>query len=142
MIRVCDLMHKGVISCYPEDRVKELAQMMDQNQIRCIVVMDEMGEVWGLVSIMELLPFFGKDLEQIRAQEIMRPFKIEVDPQWPISEAVQLMKKKKIEHLIVIDPHAGPRRPIGILTSFDILQFMAGLNSGHFELQLKMPTKE
>jgi L-asparaginase II len=24
-IRVCDLMHKGVISCYPEDTAKEIA---------------------------------------------------------------------------------------------------------------------
>jgi len=138
IIRVCDLMHKGVIACYPEDTIKEIAKMMDTYQIRSIVVMDETGEVWGLVSIMELIPLLGKDLEKIHAQEIMRPYKIEVDPQWPISEAVQLMKKRKIEHLVVIDPHAGVRRPIGILTSFDIVQFMAGLNHGHFELQLKM----
>ena len=91
-----------------------------------------------MVSIMELIPLFGKDLDKIRGQEIMRPYKIEVDPQWPIQEAVQIMKKRKIEHLIIIDPHAGPRRPIGILTSFDIVQFMAGLTPGHFELQLKM----
>ena len=141
-VRICDLMHKGVISCYPNDSVKEIAKMMDQNQIRCVVVTDETGEVWGTISIMELLPLFGKNLEEIQAQEIMRPYKIEIDPQWSVQDAVQLMKKRKLEHLIIIDPHAGPRRPIGILTSFDIVQFMAGLNPGHFELQLKMHTEK
>lgn len=139
IVRVCDLMHKGVIYCYPEDSAKEVAKIMDSHQIRSVVVMDERGEVWGLISIMEMIPLFGKDLEKIRAEEIMRPYKIVVDPQWPIQEAVELMKAKKIEHLIVVDPHAGPKRPVGILTTFDIVQYMSGLPQGHFGLQLKMP---
>lgn len=138
MKRVCDLMHRGVIFCYLKDSVKEVAKIMDTNQIRSVVVVDEFGEVWGLISIRELIPLYGKDLDKIYAEDIMRPYKIEVDPLWPLEKAIELMKKRKIDHLIVIDPHAGPKRPIGILTSFDIVQYMAGLPTGHFEQQLKM----
>jgi CBS domain-containing protein len=137
MIRVCDLMHKGVIFCYLDDTARDIAKIMAENQIRSVVVVDDNGEVWGLVSITEMIPLYGKNLNQIRAREIMRPYKIEIDPQLPIEKAVEMMKEKKIEQWIVIDPHAGPRRPIGILTTCDIVQYMSGIEAGHLEQYLK-----
>lgn len=137
-MKICDLMHKGVIFCYPDDSAKDIARMMKENQIRSVVVMDETGEVWGLVSIMELLPLYNRNLDEIRAEDIMRPYQIEVDPQWSIEKAIEIMQKRKIEHLIIIDPHAGPKRPVGILTSFDIVQYMSGLKLGTYEQQLKI----
>ena len=137
-MKVCDLMHKGVIFCYPDDTAKDVAKMMKENQIRSVVVIDETGEVWGLVSIMELISLYDKNLEEIRAEDIMRPYKIEINPQWPIEKAIEIMQKRKIEHLIIIDPYAGPKRPVGILTSFDIVQYMSGLKTGTYEHQLKI----
>ena len=137
-MKICDLMHKGVIFCYPDDSAKDVARMMKENQIRSVVVMDETGEVWGLVSIMELLPLYNRNLDEIRAEDIMRLYQIEVDPQWSIEKAIEIMQKRKIEHLIIIDPHAGPKRPVGILTSFDIVQYMSGLKVGTYEQQLKI----
>ena len=141
-MKIHHLMHKGVLFCYPEDSVKDVAKIMHENQIRAVAVVDETGEVWGVISVMELLPLYGKDIEAIKAEEVMRPYKIEVDPQAPVEDAIDLMKKRKIEHLIIIDPHAGPKRPVGILTSFDIVQYMSGLNVGQFERLLKMPADE
>ncbi len=139
-MNISDLMHKGVIFCYPEDSVKDVARIMNDNEIRSVVVVDEMGEVWGVISVMELLPLCGKDIEDIKAEKIMRPYKIEVDPQAPVEDAIDLMKKRKFEHLVIIDPHAGPKRPVAILTSFDIVQYMSGLKTGHLEYYLKMHT--
>jgi CBS domain-containing protein len=140
MIRVCDLMHRGVLYCYPDDNAKVIAEMMATHQIRSVAVTDESGEVWGSVSMLDLLRFYGKDLEQIRADEIMRPYRIEVDPQWSLEEAIALMKKRKIEHLLIIDPHAGPKRPVGILTDFDIVRYMSDIKVGDFEQMLKIPS--
>jgi arabinose-5-phosphate isomerase len=141
-MKICDLMHKGVIFCYPEDTVKDVVKIMDDNQIRSVVVVDQTGEVWGVISIMELLPLYAKDLESIKAEDVMRPYKIEIDPQAPVEDAIELMKKRKFEHLVIIDPHAGPKRPVGILTTFDIVQYMSGLAFGQFQLHLKMDTTE
>ena len=140
MIRVCDLMHRGVLSCFPDDSAKVIAEMMTSHQIRSVVVMDETGEVWGSVSMLDLLKCYGKSLEQVRADQIMRPYAIEVDPQWPLEEAVKLMKKGKIEHLIIIDPHAGPKRPVGVLTDFDIVRHMSNIKVGELEHMLKIPS--
>jgi CBS domain-containing protein len=141
MMRVCDLMDRDIIVCYPDDSVKDVVRMMKANQFRPAIVVHETGEVWGLLSRLAVIRFHGEDLEQIRAEDIMRPYKFDIDPQWPIETAIKLMQRTRFEHLIIIDPHAGPRRPIGILTSFDIVHYMSGIETGHFEQILKMPSE-
>jgi CBS domain-containing protein len=141
MMRICDLMDRDINVCYPDDSVKDVVRMMKANQFRPVVVVHETGEVWGLVSRLAVIRFHGEELEQIRAEDVMRPYNFEVDPQWPIETAIKLMQRTRFEHLIVIDPHAGPRRPIGILTSFDIVHYMSGIETGHFEQILKMPSE-
>lgn len=141
MIRVCDLMHKGVLYCYPDDSAQVVADMMATNRIRSVAVVDESGEVWGSVSLLDLLRLHGKDLTETQAQEIMRPYRIEVDPQWPVEKAIELMKRRRIEHLLIIDPHAGPKRPVGILTDFDIVRYMSDVELGVYEQMLKVPSE-
>jgi CBS domain-containing protein len=51
------------------------------------------------------------------------------------------MKKRKIEHLLIIDPHAGPKRPVGILTDFDIVRYMSDVEQGVYEQMLKIPSE-
>lgn len=138
MLRVCDLMHKGVSCCYPEETVKNVAKMIQANQFRSVVVVHPSGEVWGLISILDLVRHWGEDLEKLSAEEIMRPYKIDVDPQWPVERAIEIMRKRKIEHLIIVDPHAGPTRPIGILTSFDIIRHMSQIETGNYEQMLRV----
>jgi CBS domain-containing protein len=132
-------MDRDVIFCYPNDSVKDVVRMMKANQFRPVVVVHESGEVWGIVTRLAVIRFYGEDLDQTRAEDVMRPYRIEVDPQWPIEKAIELMKRTKYEHLIIVDPHAGPRRPIGILCSFDIVHYMSGIETGHYEQILKMP---
>lgn len=138
MLRVCDLMHKGVSCCFPEETVKSVAKTIQANQFRSVVVVHQSGEVWGLISIQDLVRHHGEDLEQLSAEDIMRPYTIDVDPQWPVERAIDMMRKRKIEHLIIVDPHAGPKRPIGILTSFDIIRHMSQIETGTYERMLRV----
>jgi CBS domain-containing protein len=138
MLRICDIMHRGVIYCYLHDTVADAARMMLENQVRAIVVADENGEVWGMVSNMDIIALHGRDLDTITVEQIMKPYKIEVDPLWPVEKAVELMKRNRFEHLIIVDPNAGPRRPVAIVTSFDIIQYMSALLRGEYLQTLKM----
>jgi CBS domain-containing protein len=138
MLRICDIMHKGVIYCYLNDTAADVARMMYENQVRAIVVADENGEVWGLISNMDMIALNGRDLGAITAEQIMKPYKIEVDPLWPVEKAVDLMKRNRFEHLIIVDPNAGPRRPVAIVTTFDIIQYMSALQRGEYLQMLKM----
>ena len=137
MTRICDVMHKGVIFCYNNDSVKEVARIMDENQIRGVVVIDETGDVWGLISNTDLLHYYDDNIEKLKAEDIMKHYKIDVDPLWPIEKAIEIMKKNRFEHLIIVDPNAGPKRPVAILTIYDIVQYMSSLNVGRYEQVLK-----
>ena len=138
-MRVCELMDREVFVCHLDDSVKDVVRIMKSNSFRPVVVVDETGEVWGLVSRLAVIRSYGQDLERIRAEDAMRPYKFDIDPQWPIEKAIAVMKKTRFEHLIIIDPHAGPKRPIGILSSFQIVWYMAHIEKGHYEQLLKMP---
>lgn len=140
-MKVCDLMHKGVISCSVEDKVKDVARMMEDNLFRSVVVVNERGDVSGLITYRELLPHYGEDLTKMTAQEIMQLYRIEVDPQWPVEQAIALMKRLRYYHLIIVDPHVGTKWPVGLLTSFDVVRYMGQLEEGHFEQVLKLGGK-
>lgn len=139
MARVCDIMHKGVIHCRPGDKAREVVRLMKTHSIRSLAVVDEMNDVCGLISTMEIISLYGQDLENYTAEQIMRPFKFEVDALWPVEKAITLMKKKKIEHLLIIDPHVGSRQPVGIISSIDIVRYMSGIKSGSLQQFLKIP---
>lgn len=138
MLEIIDLMHRGVTTCFAHDSVKKIAKLMNADQLRSVVVEDENGEVWGVISIIDIIPHYGKDLSKIKAEEIMRHYKIEVGPHWSIEKAIALMKKRRIEHLVIVNPHAGPIMPVAILTSFDIVRYMSDVQSGTFKQMLKM----
>lgn len=137
-MKVCELMRKGIVSCYGEDTVKDVARMLDQNHLRSVVVVQERGEVWGIITYREMLQCYGKDLTSIKAQDIMRPYRIAVDPQWEIEEAIEVMRKLRYYHLIIIDPHVSTKWPVGMLSSFDIVRYMARLEHGSHEYFLKI----
>jgi len=137
-MRVCDLMDREVLVCRLEDSVKDVVRIMKVNGFAPVVAVDETGEVWGFISRLAVIRFYGEDLERIRAEDAMRPYKFEVDPQWPIEKAIALMKKTRFEHLIIIDPHAGPKRPIGILSSFQIVWYMSQIERGRYAQVLRM----
>lgn len=140
MTKICDIMQRSVVSCSPDDSVREVARLMKTNGSYAIVVTHASGEVWGLVSMMEVICQYGGDLERLSAEDIMRPYRSEVDPQWSLEEAIDLMKRRKIEHLIIVDPHAGPKRPIGLLSTSDVVRHMSGIKIGHYQQILVFPS--
>jgi len=125
-----------------EDSVKDVAEIMDDHEFRSVVVVNERGEVWGIITYREMLRHYGKDISKLKARDIMLQYRIEVDPRWPVERAVEIMKSLQYYHLIIVDPHVGTKWPVGILTSFDVVQYMAQLEAGHFEQLLKLGGEE
>lgn len=136
MALVRDLMHRGVITCHLETSVRQLAKTMEANDVRSVVVTDDRGEVWGIVSIISILKAWGKDLDDLTAEDILQPYTITVSPEAPIEEAVKLMQQKRIEHLVIVHPGVV-RRAVGILTTFDIIEHMAGMTAGTYRRTLQ-----
>jgi CBS domain-containing protein len=135
--KVHDLMRRGVIFCYRDDTVKQVAEMMVTNGIRSIAVVDETGGVCGSISRLDLLQHYGKDLRKIKAKDILRPYEMDIDPQLPIADAVETMKRQEIQFLLVTESYTAEKRLVGILTNYDIVRYMSGTQSGRYETLLK-----
>ena len=122
--RVMNLMKKGVISCGEETSIKEVAQILAVNSTRYCVVTNKEHEVLGIISARSILKAFGKDLDDTSAKEILLPHTYTISPNMPLSEAIRLMDRRKIEHVIVTSDRPGSKAVLGMLHIEDVIASM------------------
>jgi len=124
--RVAQYMRRGAITCSEETSLHFVAQIMVVNRIRYCVVLNAMHEVKGLISADNMINAFGRDFDQTSAKEILnRDMIVTVSLDTPIEEAVSLMAKKGIEHLMVISEKVGSPAVIGMVYASDIIAKMS-----------------
>lgn len=122
--RVMNLMKKGAISCGEETSIKEVAQILAVNSTRYCVVTNKEHEVLGIISARSILKAFGKDLDDTSAKEILLPHTYTISPNMPLSEAIRLMDRRKIEHVIVTSDRPGSKAVLGMLHIEDVIAAM------------------
>jgi predicted transcriptional regulator len=122
--KVLRLMRKGAITCGEETSIREVAQIMVVNSTHYCVVINHNHEVIGIISSRSILKAFDRDLEQTRARDILVPYTFTITPSTPLKEAIQLMDKRKIEHLIVVSDRPGSKAILGLLHVEDIVDRM------------------
>ncbi len=122
--KVINILRRGAITCHEHMSIKEVAQIMVVNRIRYCVVVNPQNEVMGIISARSILKAFGKDLEQIQAKDILLPFAITITPNSTRKDAIDLMTRKKIEHLIVVSDRPGSKAVLGLVHAADIVSKM------------------
>ena len=127
---VRDWMHQGVITCYPETPVEEVAHTMDAKDISALVVVDEGGDALGVISRTDLVnsrfiqPYL-KHWRGMNAEHLMSKPVISVAPETTIGEAVSLLQDKRIHRLVVVEKIDGHLRPLGILSVTDLARHVS-----------------
>ncbi len=123
---VQQIMHEHVIGCQPDAPVSEVVQIMSDTDIHALVVTDDSGEVVGIISHMDVIPYYGQDLSQLSAAQIMTSKVICVAPTAPVREAIEVMVSKRIHRLVVTHPEGDQLMPVGVLSTTDIVRDMRG----------------
>jgi len=123
--KVIKILRRGAITCREDMKIKEVAQIMVVNRIRYCVVVNSQNELLGIISDRSILKAFGKDLDQIKAKDILLPYIFTITPHSTRKEAIELMTNKKIEHLIVVSDRPGSKAVLGIVHASDIVSQMA-----------------
>ena len=100
---VGDLMHKGVIACSPETPLNEIVRIINDMSVHAIVVMDPNSQALGIITHMDIIRFYGEDLNQIAAHQMMSDQVFEIESDQPVKRAADQMLKKSVEHLLVIE---------------------------------------
>ena len=125
--RVRDIMHKGVIACHPNTAVAEVVRVLADTEVHGVVVTGAAGELVGIISHMDVIPLYNKELEGKTAGDIMTRDVITVSLDASVQEAMQLMVARHIHRLVVSDRNEkGLLIPVGVLSTTDIVRDMRG----------------
>ena len=128
-LRVVDLMTNNVVTLPPQASIEDLRDVLWDREIRHVPVVDEDGELVGVVSQRDLLrsdaahrgagPIDPKRVPRI--VDIMTTEVVFADPNQDIGEAAQVMLEGKFGCLPVVEG----TRVVGIVTEADFVAHVA-----------------
>jgi len=123
---VRNVMHEGLISCWEDETLIEVAQRMCDDSINAIFVMNDNGHARGIVSQTDLVEAYlqGDWLEQT-AGDIMNSDIVTIVGDEPLNLAIGMMLNRNIHRLLVVQDEIT-NRPIGVLSMSDVVCEMAG----------------
>ena len=120
-------MHWGLVSCRPDESLKRVASLMNDERVHCVVVTDDPSDVrslWGVVSDLDLIAAASvRDLTEQRAGATAMTPAVTIAPDKELEHAANLMTKYGVAHLVVVDP--VERRPVGVLSTLDLAASLA-----------------
>jgi CBS domain-containing protein len=121
---VNDFMRKRLITICESASVQEAANRMKDKNISSLVVVDEIGRPLGLITERDLVRkvcIHDVSTSKLIIKEIMSSPLITIDSNSSASEAVDMMLRNNVRHLLVVDSKSseGLDKPIGIVTPLD-----------------------
>ena len=124
--KVRDLMHRGIISCTPDDTVGTVAKIMVDKEIHAVVVMD--GRQGASASCRRpTWCWRGRAGRRIRRGRcwpatIMTPGCATCDADMLLSDAVSLMTGRRMHRLVVTEKD----QPVGVISMTDVVRKIIG----------------
>jgi len=136
MCRVRDYMTRGVYTVDRRATLKEVARAIAKYRVSGLAVVDEEGEIVGVVSDTDVLKAVseGREPESTRVEEVMTPFALIIEEDATLEEAARMMVHEKVHRLFVVEEEKPEHpslskqyllRPAGVLTSSDIVAYLA-----------------
>jgi transcriptional regulator with GAF, ATPase, and Fis domain len=122
-LKVLDVMRKDIITISPGESVLSAAKTMCENNISCIVVLDN-DSLAGILTEKDLLKRIAsgeKDYSKITMAETMSCPVETVPADLPVIEAIKIMEAKHIKRLPVLQK----KRLVGIITQTDLTRLLA-----------------
>lgn len=118
-VRIREVMSRDLITNSPDTTVVQVAKTMSVNRIGSVIITKN-GKNEGIVTERDIcykVVAKGKDPSKTLAREIMSPKLVTISPDKTITDAANLMVKKGIRRLGVLEKG----KVTGILTASDIL---------------------
>jgi len=126
-MKVSEIMTKQVISITPQTSAEVCAKLMIENSIGSVVVVDEEDITIGIITKENLIKHViaqKADAETVKASEIMTSPVIVINQNLTLTEAMEMMFKESIRHLVITDSN---RKIEGICTDSDIFKVVPQL---------------
>jgi len=123
-VSVAQIMTHGLVSCAARTPVSEVASLMGDERIHCILVeADPDGDPqrWGVVSDLDLVGAAARRRARVGTIAEMPALTVSVDDN--VARAVELMNHYRTAHLLVLDVGGDP---VGVISTLDVVRVMAG----------------
>jgi CBS domain-containing protein len=121
-LNISDMMTKKLESIEGTASVQETAKKMKDTNVSSLLIVDNEGKPLGLVTERDLarkVCINDVYTSKIMNKEIMSSPIITIDSKSSASEAVDLMLRNNIRHLIVVD-ESHTNKPVGMITPLDL----------------------
>lgn len=120
LVRVSDIMHgPGELPlCQPESSMKEAIITMSAMTFGCVGVVNDAGELFGIITDGDLRRHIDADLLEQTAGDVMTAGPLTIRAGALAVEALRLMHAHKITSLFVVEEN----KPIGFLRMHDLLR--------------------
>lgn len=118
-MEVSSIMTKNVKTVNPSDQSKKAVDLMNRHHIGCVAVVEK-DKLVGIITerdILKRLVIPCHLAEKILCKDIMTSKPVTIRPDQDVAAAVDLMVKKKLKKLFVVDG----QKLVGIITATDIL---------------------
>jgi CBS domain-containing protein len=131
--KVKDVMTRGVITIPEEASIKDAIEILADNDVSAIVVISEDGELRGVLSEIDIIKAYDKDLETLKTKDIMSSPAITITKEDDLNTACKIMKEKNIHRLVVQqdiqyqETKEVKHFPCGILSISDIIHILANI---------------
>jgi CBS domain-containing protein len=117
---VGDVMRHGVITCSAETTLRTVARMMSSYHVHAVVVTEQDGSPWGLVTDFDLLRVAHSGAEDLTAGQISRSAAVTVKASDSLEHAANLMREYGTGHVVVCEDG-----PVGVVSTLDIAGALA-----------------
>jgi CBS domain-containing protein len=122
---VADVMSRAILVCRDATPLPDVARGMTDARYRSVLVVDAQGKSLGVISGLDLLAYCGEaGCADAKAAEVMHPA-LTVSPAATLREAADKMIENHHHRLVVVDPDQPESMPLGIISSYDIVNEMA-----------------
>ena len=125
---VSDVIGDGVVGCTPETPLTEVARLMAEHRIHCVVVagLEEGGRgtppVWGVVSDLDLARAAAAG-EELTAGRVAATEPVTASPTDTLAAVARVMGDHDVAHLVVVD--SKDAEPIGVISTLDVARAFA-----------------
>ena len=117
---VKDVMTSPVITIYENGSIRKAAQLMDENNVGCVIVTSKEGKPVGIITERDLVRRVltkNIQLSTVKAKQVMTSPLLTIDPGETLTEAARKMSKLNVRRLGVV--YKG--NLVGFISSKDIL---------------------
>ncbi len=123
---VCDVMHEGLVSCWADESLSEVARRLCDDSIHAIFVLNEDGHARGVVSQTDLCDAYVQgDWQDLTVKDIMNPDLVTITCDAPLEIAAAIMLNRNIHRLLVVQKDDAVNRPLGVVSLTDVVREMA-----------------